>query len=119
MKRLSQVSYLPTKTAKQAVTESIWIQNFPTNHQGNSILMQLFLDKEDKKPVINTNKDGVKQYQVSIYGTECYAYIPINAMKALKALELAKTIGEQVWVKLPLVSMVPTMDDFNNAPAYK
>jgi len=117
MKRLSQVTFKPSAT-KPVVTESIWIQNFPTAHQGTSILMQLFLDK-DGKPVINTNKDNVKQYQVSIFGTESYAYIPMTAMKALKSLGLAKSVNDQVWVQLPLVSMVPSMADFNNAPVYK
>ncbi len=117
MKRLSQVTFKPSAT-KPVITESIWIQNFPTSHTGTSILMQLFIGK-DNKPVINTNKDGVKQYQVSIYGTDAYAYVPVNAMKALKALSLAKTINDKVWVNLPLVSTVPSMADFNSAPAYK
>ena len=119
MKRLSQITYKPA-ASKPAVTESIWIQNFPANHTDSSILMQLFLDKNSNKPVVNTNRDGIKQYQVSVYGTEAYAYIPVNAMKALKVMGLARTMPNgQVWVQLPLVSMVPSMDDFNSAPAYK
>ena len=115
MKRLSQVQYTANK---KVVTEEIWIQNMPSNFNSDAILMQVFLDKETKQPVVNTNNDGAKQYQANIYGTETYCYIPINAMKALKASGLAKSIDGQVWVKLPLKSVVPSMSDFNNAPAY-
>ncbi len=117
-KRKASVKY--TKGAKKTpVVEDIWIQNFPVGYQGNSILMQLFLDKETGKPVITHNQDGVKQYQVSLYGTPTYAYVTITAMTALKALGNAKLIDEQVWVKLDVTSMVPSMADFNNAKAYK
>jgi len=116
MKRLSQVTF---KQASKLVTESIWIQNFPASHTDTSILMQLFIDKDSGNPVINTNQNGTKQYQVSIYGTETYAYVPVSAMKALKALGLARTIAERVWVQLPLVSMIPSIAEFNSAPVYK
>lgn len=116
MKRLSQIQYTANK---KLVTEDIWVHNIPANFNDDAILLQLFLDKETKQPVVNTNQNGEKQYQANIYGTETYAYIPVNAMKALKALELAKAMNDQVWVKLPLRSVVPSMRDFNNAPAYK
>lgn len=118
IKKLAQVSYKPSAT-KPVVTEDIWIQNFPTDHKGNHILMQLFMDTETNKPVTTKNQDGKQQYQVNIYGTETYAYVPVTAMKALKALGLAKDIDGKIWVQLTTVSMVPTMAQFNSAPAYK
>ena len=116
MKRLSQVTYKPA--SKPAVTESIWIQNFPENCVDDYILLELFLDKVTGKPVTTVNKDGIKQYQVSL-ANSAYAYISITAMSALKKLALAKKIHDKVWVKLVLTPMVPTLQDFDEAPVYK
>lgn len=116
MKRVSNIAYT---VAKKTVNESIWIQNFPEDHQGNEILMQLFIGK-DGKPVLTQNNEGVSQYQLNIYGTKAYAYVSVKAMSALKAMGLAKKLeNDQVWVKLSLQSVIPSMEEFNRAPAYK
>ena len=116
MKRLSQVTYKPAN--KPTVTESIWIQEFPTDCVDDYILLELFLDKDTGKPVTTVNKDGIKQYQVSL-ANSAYAYVSVTAMTALKKLGLAKQIGDKVWVKLVLTAMIPTLEDFESAPVYK
>ena len=112
MKRLSSISY---KANGKVHTESIWIQRAEATD--TVLVLQLFIDKETNKPVITESQDGVKQYQVSEFGENGrYAYISINAMKALLANGQVREINGSKWVALTLTPLSPTMEQFDKAP---
>jgi len=117
MFRISEVSYKTGKgKAEKIVTETIYVNNADGLPSGAcSILLMLQRDKDGKAIIHQNPSDGQKQYKVRIPGTnEMFANISVSAMTALKAMEnRINYVGNDVWVKLDIKSLVPTMAEFN------
>lgn len=112
-RRRSTVTY---KAGEELVHDRIWVQAIkPEDIQGNTILLKLFRE-QDGEAVLTQNNDGELQYQVSLPIQDgAYAYIPINAMKALVAMNSVRTLDDETWVQLVLDPIQPSMRDFSKA----
>ena len=93
----------------------IWVQRLKdTDIQGNSVILKLYRD-EDNQAVLTEDNDGTPQYQVSLPVEEGpYAYVPVNAMKALIATNSVRTNEtNETWVKITLDPISPSLGMFN------
>jgi len=118
MRRRATITY---KTSKGLVHDTIWIQNLVQEDiVNNAVLLKVFYD-ENNKAVVSTNNDQVQQYQASVPVQDgAFAYIPVNAMKALVAVGRVKDLeNEGKWLQLVLDPLRPPMTAFNLATAVK
>lgn len=117
MRRRATITFSIKKGTKtELVHETIWIQNIkPEDIQNNSIILKLFRD-QDNNAVITTNNNDKPQYQVSLPIEDgAYAYIPVDAMKALLALNSVRTLNaNETWVRLVLDPIQPSHSVFNS-----
>jgi hypothetical protein len=120
-KRRATVQYKTGSGAKaKIVSDRIWIQGLDVvQSRGNDIMLKLYRDEQDKA-VLTTNRDGDKQYQCSIpVEAGAYAYIGVNAMKALVATSRVRELDGEQWVHLTFDSLTPSVSDFARATAVK
>lgn len=120
-KRRATVQYRTgSGTKAKVVTERIWINGLDAQQsRGNDIMLKLYRD-EAGKAVTTENRDGDQQYQCSIPVEDgAYAYIGINAMKALVATSRVRELDEDQWVHLTFDSLTPSYADFAKAQAVK
>lgn len=120
-RRRSTIRYKTGTGAKaKVVADTIWVQQLnPDQARGTDIYLQLFKG-EDGKAVLTEDNKGVVQYQCSIpMQGEAYAYIPVNAMKALIATSRVRTLEEDgtTWIHLTFDSLTPSHSDFARATA--
>lgn len=111
-----------TGTAKnpKVQAEQIWINQLDGQQaKGDDIILKLYLD-EDGKAVLTPDREGNLQYQCSIpVEGGAFAYISVNAMKALVATSRVRDIDGDNWVHLSFDNLTPTVSEFARATAIK
>jgi hypothetical protein len=113
--RISTVSY---KLGAQLVSEPIYIQG--ANKDTDRVIMLRLYRDSNNNAVLSTSKKGVKQYQFSEpFEGGMFAYVSVNATKALIALNRIRKIRNQDWLELELSSMVPSPEEFASATPTK
>ena len=120
-KRRATVRFKTGTGAKaKVVAEAIWIGNLDQDQaKGSDIFLKLYR-AEDGKAVVTENQAGEKQYQCSIpIEGGAYAYVGVNAMKALVATSRVREVDGEQWVHLSFDSLTPSPADFARATAVK
>lgn len=113
IKRRSSITY---KTGEELITDTVWINNLqPEDINGNTVLLKLFRD-EDGEAVTTPSQEGALQYQCSLPIKDgAFAYVPVNAMKALISMKRVRKLNDEEWVQLVLDPIQPSLSSFNKA----
>lgn len=120
-KRKSTVRYnVGTAKSPKIQAETIWINQLDaTQAKGSDIILKLYRDEEGKA-VLTSDKEGHPQYQCSLPIEDgAFAYIGVNAMKALVATSRVREIDGDHWVHLSFDNIAPSVGEFARASAIK
>lgn len=109
-----------TGTKAKVVAEQIWIQQLDAEQvKGDDIILKLYRDEEGKA-VITNDRDSKPQYQCSIPAEGgAFAYVGVNAMKALVATSRVRELDGDQWVHLTFDPLAPSFGEFAKATAVK
>lgn len=109
-----------TGAKAKVVAETVWIQQLDAEQvKGDDIILKLYRD-ENGKAVLTNDRDSKPQYQCSIpVEGGAYAYVGVNAMKALVATSRVRELDGDQWVHLTFDPLSPSISDFARATAVK
>lgn len=112
MFRTSTIQY---KVKNKVMTSVIFVNDF-NDHNANEVSLLLSRDRETGEIRRSVDRDGVEQYTANQPVTGgAYAFIPVDTMRALKALGLTKVQPNtnRIWVRLQLDSAMPSYRDMD------